>query len=684
MTRRKKKVAYKITGSIMAVQIIVFGVLYIFVGNMITGNIRKNTVYSMQTIVDDRSQIIENYVHETESYLTAYSRAGEIQNLLANPTDADAVAAAQKYTEVYSADIENLEGIYASEWNTHVLAHTNAAVVGITTREGDPLKALQDSMLAADGVYNVGFIFSPASGQQIISMYRACLNEAGEPVGLVGAGIYLTGLKELLDSLPTAGLDNAQYYLVNTQTGEYIFHENKEMCGKAAEEEYIADILDKVKQGNGMMTTDYIEYDDNGEKSIAAYHYIPSRSWLFLLTDTTDEIFASVDEARIQLLFFALIALVVLIGISYVVISRFMRPLSPITKTLRRIADCDLSDHGEVDQYINRDDDLGEIAEASYSVIESLHNILGTLKECSTKLNGKAEVLNGTSTDLVDCVNDNIATTQQLSASLENVDGAIERINEEISSIHNLIEDVLANLQNSSQSSDSMLAGAKRMKESANDSFSNTREQLETTKLSVQDALESLNSLSQINGMAEEILKIANQTNLLSINASIEAARSGEMGKGFAVVAEEIGKLAETSKMTAARIRELCESSNVSIEEVNGCVGEIMQYMEGDVLESFGDFASKSNEYSASVETIKQDIENLNSLTGNLKLSVGQIYENVMDVRKISAQNNSAINDIVRKSESTADIATDIRSQSDENIQMADGLGEIVSEFTLD
>mgnify|MGYP001131200940 FL=1 len=86
----------------------------------------------------------------------------------------------------------------------------------------------------------------------------------------------------------------------------------------------------------------------------------------------------------------------------------------------------------------------------------------------------------------------------------------------------------------------------------------------------------------------------------------------------------------------------------------------------------------------SSVETIKRDIENLNNLTGNLKVSIGQIFENVMDVRKISAQNNNAINEIVRKSESTAGIATDIRSQSDENTQMADGLGEIVSEFTLD
>lgn len=101
MARRKKKVAYKITGAIMAVQAAVFIVMFIFVSNAITRNIRENTISSMQTVVDDRSQIIENYVREVENYLTAYSRSGEIEDILTDPADNDAIAAAQKYTEVF-------------------------------------------------------------------------------------------------------------------------------------------------------------------------------------------------------------------------------------------------------------------------------------------------------------------------------------------------------------------------------------------------------------------------------------------------------------------------------------------------------------------------------------------------------------------------------------------------------
>lgn len=683
MMGQKKKVAYRITSCIMALQIVIFAVLYIFMSKTITGNIRSNTIDSMKTIVDDRSQIIESYVREAESHLTAYSRAGEITDLLLHPTDSSAAAAAQKYTEKFSGDIDRLEGIYASEWNTHVLAHTNKGVVGITTREGDPLKQLQDAMLEADGVYNAGFIFSPASGKQIVSMYRACLDETGKPIGLVGAGIFISGLREELNNLPTAGLDNARYYLINTETGEYIFHEDDAKLGTKADEEYVLDIISQVKQGSSQ-TTEYVEYTNAGEDSIAAYHYFADRGWIFLLTDSVDEIFATANVARFELLTLCIGGLAFLMILSYLVISRFMKPLSPITSSLLQIANCDIRDRGEVHKYADRNDDLGEMATASDKVIKSLNHILGTLRVCCTKLNEKAISLRGTSSELVECVTNNMCTTQQLSASLDHVNNAIESINGEIINMRSSIGDVADSLRSSSKFSDDIMEDAKQMRESANASLQNTSKQLVTTKDSVRAALENLNSLSQINGMASAILDIANQTNLLSINAAIEAARSGEMGRGFAVVAGEISKLAETSKETAEHIQKVCEASNDSIGEVNQCMSAILKYMEGEVLESFGDFAEKSNDYSASVEAIKNDVEKLRDFVRGLQTSISQIFDNVMDVKNLSGQNNMAINEIVRKSERTEEIAVEIQNQAEENREMADSLEDIVAGFTLD
>ncbi len=117
---------------------------------------------------------------------------------------------------------------------------------------------------------------------------------------------------------------------------------------------------------------------------------------------------------------------------------------------------------------------------------------------------------------------------------------------------------------------------------------------------------------------------------------------------------------------------------------MNQCMGAILEYMEGEVLESFGDFAEKSNHYTVSVEAIKQDIEKLSVFVKELQTSITQISDNVMDVKNISEQNSIAINEIVRKSESTEDIAVEIQNQAEENTEMADSLEDIVNGFTLD
>lgn len=153
-----RRLGTRITACILLIQIVVMTAMVVFIGSVITNNTRKSTTNNMETVVEERGKIIENYVQEAENTLTAYSRAGEITALLNDPTDAGAAAAAQSYTEKFSADVKNLEGFYVSEWDTHVLAHTNEAVVGITTREGESLKALQEAMLAADGVYNTGIL----------------------------------------------------------------------------------------------------------------------------------------------------------------------------------------------------------------------------------------------------------------------------------------------------------------------------------------------------------------------------------------------------------------------------------------------------------------------------------------------------------------------------------------------
>lgn len=680
MKKTKFGLSTKIIACILAVQVVVMGAMVLFISNAITNNTRQSTTNNMETVVEERSRIIENYVQEVEQTLTAYSRAGEILDVLKNPTDEAAVAAAQAYTEKFSADVSNLEGLYVSEWNTHVLAHTNAAVVGITTREGDPLKALQDALLAADGVYNTGIIISPASGQQIVSIYRAVFDENGEPIGLVGGGVFTMGLIQLLDSLTMQGMENAEYRMVNVTNGQYIFCEDAEKVATEAEEEYIRSLCAQYSGSseNGMGFT---EYTQNGQDNIATYYYMANRGWLFIVSDSAAEIFATTNRLKQIMFFLAVITLAILLVVSGVVIRGLMNPLGAIEESIVDLQKFNIGDNPAIQKHIQRKDELGSIAEATDGLIHSLQTISDTLNDCSQSLNEKAESMRSSAESLADGTSDNIAVTQQLSASMENTNTLVQSVNSEIDSINRLVDIILQGITASVNTSDSVIGSAINMKDEADFAYRNGEEKLDETKVAVEKAIGELKSLTRINELAAEILSIAGKTNLLSLNASIEAARAGEAGKGFAVVAGSIADLAETSKETASSIQDICGEANNSIAIVNSCFESIISFIEEDVVEQFKGFAEKSTNYSEAVNQIKEKLDGMLEAVGRLERSVTQIAENASDVSTIMIENQTAIGTIVEKNETTARIAGTTQDQSIQNREMADHLGEIVGRF---
>lgn len=680
MNRGKLGLGTKITICVLVMQTVIMGAMVLFVGNSITNNTKKSTTNNMETVVEERSRIIENYIQEMEGILTAYSRAGEIQAVLKNPTDAAAQAAAQAYTEKFSADIHNLEGIYVSEWNTHVLAHTNAGVVGITTREGDPLKALQDAMMAADGVYNTGIIISPASGQQIVSMYRAVLDENGNPIGLVGGGVFTTGLIQLLDSLTMQGMENAEYCMVNAANGQYIFCENDELVGTDVQEEYLQALCSNYA-GQSENAMGFREYQADGQDNIATYYYMANRGWLFIVSDDAAEIFASTTHLKQIMTVFSVSALVVMLLISVAIIKGFLSPMRAIEESIVALQNFNVADNPKIRKHTGRGDELGSIAMATDGLIESLQSISDTLNDCSKSLNEKAESMHVSSLSLADDTSDNIAVTEELSASMENTNTLIRNVNAEIESINQLMMTIMRGIEASVGTSSEVIGSASDMKQQADFAYQNGEAKLEETKEAIGEAIEKLKNLTKINELAAEILSIAGKTNLLSLNASIEAARAGEAGKGFAVVAGSIAELAETSKNTASSIQDICGEANNSIATVNGCFDSIISFIEQDVVVQFKGFAEKSTDYSEAVGQIKDKLDEMLDAVRSLQMSVAQISDNAADVSVIMGENQSAIGTIIEKNGATAVIAGKTQEQSIENKEMADHLGEIVGKF---
>lgn len=311
MNEKTKKVSA--LNLILIIQLIFMLGLSIGITQLISQKTKTSSINYMSTIAEERSQIIKTYVENAEKTLSQYSHAGEILSVIKNPDDKDIVNAAQKYTEEFSKDIVNLEGIYVSEWNTHVLAHTNKQTAGMTTRTGDPLKALQDSLIAAgDGVYDTGIIISPASGKQIVSMYKAVYDENKKPVGLVGLGVYTEGLVDTLDALGKRDMESSFYSMVNVKDNKYIFNEDPNKVSAEATNNELLKTCAGLRS-MGVSKTGSFEYKANGENYISIYSYMADEGWLFMIDDTEKEIFALTNNMKLYLVVFCIFCLVLIV-----------------------------------------------------------------------------------------------------------------------------------------------------------------------------------------------------------------------------------------------------------------------------------------------------------------------------------------------------------------------------------
>ena len=312
----KKHTAY----ALIAIQIFIMVVLSVVVTIVVSERTGRSSVEHMKTISDSRAKMIEEYVGNVEQMLSIYSCSPEIIGAVLQPENEKAIKSAQEFTEDFSSKIENLEGIYVSEWDTHVLAHTNPAVVGMITRKDEgPLQQLRNALTeAGEGVYDTGIIISPASGQQIVSMYKGIFDENGNPLGLVGLGVYTSGLVQRLNDFENRGFDSAEYYMVNVADGTYIFNDDSKKITVSAENGYIQELCEKYKTSS-QNETGAFEYtsSENGEKYVSVYNYLAGRGWIFVLDDIQSEAYRLSSAMKIYLMVFCTIIFAVMIVIGY-------------------------------------------------------------------------------------------------------------------------------------------------------------------------------------------------------------------------------------------------------------------------------------------------------------------------------------------------------------------------------
>ena len=520
-------------------------------------------------------------------------------------------------------------------------------------------------------------VVSQATGKIIVNSIALAKDQNGNNVGMVLAAIYVESVMRKVEAMK---LGEEGYGLLVSKDGTYIVNpdQNAIMKKKISEDEDPA----LRELGGKMLSVENGVYrftDKEGRDAIAFYNLIPATGWGMATIAYEDELLAPVNNAlkimvAISVILLALISLGILLTVN-----RAMQPLQAMMEEIHLLAGGDFRDRPSK---VEANNELGLLASAVREMRRGVNKVMKSVSDSSESLSASAEELNATTEQSAEAsnqvANSIVNVAQGTSEQLDAVGGtseAIERLNETIQRI-------------SSQADEAALQGQEAA-DVARNGGRTLEEAIEQIKHIEQSTLQSTEVVTSLGERSKEIGQIvgtisgiADQTNLLALNAAIEAARAGEQGRGFAVVADEVRKLAESSLQAAQQIADLIKATQKDTDEaVKGMQAGSEEVRVGTQnIVSMGEAFRKIIDI---VERVSSEIQEISRAIGDMAKNGEEI---VGHIRTIGATSRTAAEEAETVSAATEEQSASVQeiANASQNLaRMASELKQEVQRFKL-
>lgn len=479
-----------------------------------------------------------------------------------------------------------------------------------------------------------------ADGGSMIISFAAPVKRDGELLGVVGVDVPLADLIKRISRTRVGTYGNAYLLMAS---GEFISHpKNPELVMRRFQDvdPSMKKAFEQLQGSSGL-----IEYRLKGKRKFVAYAAIPGTELYACAGFPLGVVEAEINKqifgqtlVGVAIAGVGMIALIILVNI-------LLRPIARLVDRLRDIAEGEGDLSISLDQ--SRTDELGKVGYYFNEFMAKLRDTLQEVNQNSNDVAASSTQLASNVGSMNQGVRDQESRTTELAAAIEQMNATVAQIAE--------------NAQSTAEQSQQTFERA----QGGQQSVGQTVEKMSQIARNVRSAASTIESLgesaSQIGAIIDVINDIADQTNLLALNAAIEAARAGEHGRGFAVVADEVRKLAERTQEATQQITQMISGLQGETQSaVQGIESSVTHVEEGNRIAS--DAGARLDEIIALNQQTTDMITQIATAAEQQSATTSEISRNVDQITESASDNARQLHQVQQATEHLSEIAEDLHS----------------------
>jgi len=483
------------------------------------------------------------------------------------------------------------------------------------------------------------------------------------------------GYANNLSDVKLEGMDSAYMYVVQND-GTMLYHPTKEKVGQPVENAVIKGVVQQLQDGKKPGTT-VVEYDFNGTTKYSAYTILNNENILVLTADESEALAGITTVTGVAVGIIAIVVLIAII-ISFIMGRRLMRPLVKVSTIIEDVANGNIEADFSVVKESN--DEIGLIIEKMKELTQSLGSIVGKIRNSSDTMSSNSYELNDTSSQTLAANNEISKAVEDVAEGSTGMAASISKINENLLEMSNETKDINASVDEIKNQTVAVQDSSKIMNDKIK-SMQDSSHKMDEGISAISKRIETVNTtVDKVSNIVSVIEEISSETNLLSLNASIEAARAGDAGKGFAVVAQEIRVLSDNTNTELENIKQIISSL---VEECRYCVQASGTIVEDNakqkeeikaVLDEFGSLDEQIQKTAEKADEIEELVTAMIELNDDITKSSNSLTD-------VSAANAAATEEMNANIEELNAMMHGVSKMAEHMNNESDGLKEALSFF---